>query len=171
MAESASPKILIDTEQMAKDTAINPADLNTSMIQQASLFAHYSALFSRAQRQYDTFKQIAEITDAKLAKSVRDQMAEEGEKITEKAIEQKIARSAAHVQGQKNVNICREQMELAKQTLEALKQKRDMLVQLGVQAREELKGELRIKEVSAQEEARQQTRSRALNKIADAQAA
>lgn len=166
MTEVGKPtlKTLIDPDLYAADTQINPADINDGMIQQASLFAHYSTLYARAQAQYDRFRQLQEIIDAKLDRSIREEMQSAGEKITEKAIEQRIALSASHINAVRNVNFCREQVELSKCALEALKQKRDMLVQLGVQAREEMKGELYIKSAEAREEARRAQRQKLLER-------
>jgi uncharacterized protein YggU (UPF0235/DUF167 family) len=153
--------------ELMKDTDINPADLDEEMRRQSGLFSHYAAVCAKAQLTMDNRKLKRDVTVAKIAHEIRDMAAEDGGKylgvkLTEKTVEGAINLDVRWVQAQKDYNQSKSDFELFKGALEALKQKRDMLIQLGVNAREEYKGEMRIKEIAAKDEATGSARDRAV---------
>lgn len=131
-------------EELKKDVGFSDNDLSSAMMGQAPLFAHYAVQSAMAQKQADDAKMIMEITEAKVDKAIRDRNAETGEKTTEAALGKAILRDATYIKAITEYNHARMIADLAKNALEALKQRRDMLVQIGVAQREEMKGELRI---------------------------
>lgn len=166
MAGEVTVEHFVTPDQLKEDLSINPADLNEAMIKQAALFAHYAVLSSRASRQADHMKQRAEIIQSKVDKELRDAAADEGKKITEAALGKEIVRDPRVVQAQKMVNEARMIAELAKNALEAFKQRRDMLVQIGLMQREEMKGELTISMKKEREAAAGEIGSRLADRIA-----
>jgi len=135
---------LIDPKQLQADLEMG-ADLSNSMRSQAGMFAHYAVLAARAQKQASTAKVAMEIKESVLDREIRQKAAETGSKLTEPLIAKEIARSVDYIRACNAYNEATMIADLAKNTLEAWKQRRDMLVQLGVAAREEMKGELYIK--------------------------
>jgi len=80
-------------------------------------------------------------------KCLRNEAVASKTKITEKAIEDYIKLDPRWQKAAKMVNKTRADADLAKQALFALSQKRDMMVQIGVSLREEMKGEVRLMEI------------------------
>jgi hypothetical protein len=159
---------LVNPEELAKDISFSDTDLTTAMIEQPSLFIHYGGLSARAQKQADDIKILLEVTEAKLDKQIRDTAAETGEKITEAAIKQQIARHPRIVQINKALNEARMIQELCKTACEAFRQRRDMLVQIGATAREEMKGEVAVRSAEARERAAQELRDRVKRRLSEA---
>lgn len=163
----------LDPAQFMKDTRINPNDLDTAMLTQAGLFAHYAVVAAKTQERAENLKLKREVLESKIDQEIRDRAATDGTKLTEKMIEAEIHRDVRWVQVQKSLNAVRAEADLAKSALEALRHKRDMMVQLGVNQREEMKGAVRVKtaevESAASAASSEAIRKRALE-IASAQA-
>ncbi|CCG43332.1 hypothetical protein [Magnetospirillum molischianum] len=167
-APSEPKKPLLDAEQLQKDLAFSDHDISAAMMRQASLFAHYAVIAAQAQKRYDTAKLAADIVESRVDKRLRDEYAQAGAKITEAALGKEILRDREYVEAQKKVNDARMIADLAKNALEAFKQRKDMLVQIGVALREEAKGELFLKGPAAREEAqRDVTRDRAARLVSE----
>lgn len=159
-------KTFVDPLQLKADVSFTEADLDSAMMSQAALFAHYATQAATAQHQVDSIKLLLEVKEASVAQAIRDEAAESGAKTTEKGIEQQITMNAAVIALRKALNNARSQADLAKMALEALRQKRDMLVQIGVARREEMLGELRIRGAEAAAEARVQAVKERAEKLA-----
>jgi len=157
----------ITATDLVNDANINSLQLDEEMRRQSGLFSHYAAMTAKVQLQSDNMKMKRDITVAKIDKEIRNKAAEEGGKIdgvkmTEKLIESSVNLDVRWVKIQKEYNEAKSDHELHKGMLEALKQKRDMLIQLGVNAREEMKGDVRTKEKEAESADRKDARARAL---------
>jgi hypothetical protein len=152
-------RAFIDADQFKKDVALNPSDIGGAMIEQASLFAHYSNLSAQAERQVNNIEMIVDIVRSKIDKAIRDQAADAGKKTTEPGIESAIARNVDYIKAVKKLNDAKMIANLAKNALEAFKHRKDMLVQLGAADREERKGELRLLEHRAASTASQSKRA------------
>ncbi|OAB55681.1 hypothetical protein AY600_02055 [Phormidium willei BDU 130791] len=139
-------KKYVEAEKLQSDLAFSDTDLSGTMMTQASMYAHYASLSAKAQKQVDSLKLVLEARSAKLDQTIRDAAAENGEKITEKRIENEIAGNTTIIGLKKKLNEARAIADLAKNACEAFKQRRDMLVQIGVTMREEMKGQLRVSE-------------------------
>lgn len=161
----------IDAAQLRRDLSYSPNNLTDAMITQASMFAHYGVLAADASRQVDVVKMLLENTEAAVSQIIRDEAALAGEKTTEGGIAAKIARHPRVISMKKALNEARRVEAIGKTAVESFRHRRDMLVQLGLIQREELKGELTIREKSAREEAVSQTRDNALDRLARRNAA
>lgn len=142
----------IDADRLREDLAFSDANLSDAMMRQAALFSHYGVLAAQASRQVDVVKLLLENTEAAIYNMLRGRAAAQGEKTTEVQLEKAVSR-ADRVVAMKKALIEAKQVEAnAKTAMEAFRHKRDMLVQVGLISREELKGDLRMS--AAQDAAR-----------------
>lgn len=148
-------KDFVDPAQLKKDLAFSNNDLTSAMMQQASLFSHYGVLAAQAARQVDVVKLLLENTEAAVYKLLRDQAAAAGDKVTEAQLEKMIARHDRVIAMKKSLNEAKRVESITKTAVEAFRHRRDMLVQMGLISREEMKGELSIRAKSAAEMARE----------------
>ncbi|KAA5604351.1 hypothetical protein F1188_15935 [Roseospira marina] len=142
--KGAAVKSYVDPEQINKDVQINGTDLNNAFLEQSSLLVHYGVQAGRAAHQVDRVKQLQKLAEAQIDKEVREQASDEGRKITESAITAQITAHPKMVQLAKMLSEARLQESLADVAVESLRHRRDMLVQLGAQARTEMQGEIRV---------------------------
>jgi hypothetical protein len=156
----------IDAKQLRQDLAYSPNNLTDAMINQASLFSYYGVLAADAAKQVDVVKMLLENTEAAVSQIVRDEAASAGEKVTEGGVATKIARHPRVISMKKALNEAKRVEAIGKTAVESFRHRRDMLVQLGLISREEMKGELSIREKSAREEAVEQQKETALARLA-----
>lgn len=138
----------LDPMQLQEDLAFSEATLNEAMTAQAGFFAHYARIAAEAFHNVSQLKQLLKVTEAEVAKRVRSDAAVTGIKITEKSIEEEITLDPSVRKVRKALIDAEAVYELARNAPEAFKQRRDMLIQIGADRREELKGELRSKAMS-----------------------
>lgn len=155
-------KPIIDPTELMTDTSFNPDDIDNAMMSQAGLYSHYAMKASMSQERSDNIKMMRDVMESKIDKEIRDEAVDNSTKITEKMIEGRIRLDTRWMKAQKTYNASKAEAELCKHALEALKQKRDMMVQIGVTMREELKGGLRVKEIEASTTKSKDLRARAL---------
>jgi len=159
-------KDFIDAEQLKRDLAYSDNDLDSAMMQQASLFSHYGILAADAARQVDVIKMLLESTEAAVYKLERDKAAADGEKVTEALLDKRIARHSRVISMKKALNEAKRIEAVGKIAVESFRHRRDMLVQKGLISREEMKGELRIAERNARTDALDAQKDRALASLA-----
>lgn len=145
---------LLNAAEAHKDTQINPIDLTNEMIMQPGLYLKYALKHQKAMRTEGNAKLALEVTQSATDKRIRDDAAEKGEKLTEAKISSQVSTDKRVIAAIKAYNDAKSDTALTKDILEALKQKRDMIVQLGVNAREEMKGEVRVMDTRSEIEAR-----------------
>lgn len=134
----------VSASQLAKDTSFDLASINDAYLTQAGLYAYYAEQAMNAQKQADRVKLSLEVLEAKLDRKFRDAAVADGKKITEKQIENQIRLTTDWVRASARYSEARAIAVLAREALEALKQRRDMLIQAGKAQLEERKGELRV---------------------------
>lgn len=132
-------------EQLAEDVSIRDSDLSGCMTEQASLYAHYSSLYASAMLNASRAKIKADIARAEAYKRHRNRFIAKGVKFTESMLEAEVMMDSAYQEALELANVLKYQETLCKEGLEAFKHRRDMLVQKGKSALEELKGELFMK--------------------------
>lgn len=133
------------SDQLREDVAINDADIDGCMTEQASLYAHYSAMYARAAYDSSRAKVKSDIARAKAYKELRNRFIAKGTKYTEAMLEAEVTLHPDYIEALEVSNKYKWAEMMAKEALEALKQRRDMLVQKGKSALEERKGELYLK--------------------------
>ncbi len=142
-------KSVIDPENLTRDLEVNPSDLNAGFLNQAGLYAYYAARAVVAMKQEGNAKLFRDVTEAKVDKAIRDEATAAGQKLTEKQIEQAIARSPDYIKAERAHIEAKAMSKLADSAVEAFRQRRDMLIQLGANERGEMKGDLRMRSVEA----------------------
>ena len=151
---TTKPAFAVDPKQLAIDIAINQTDLDDGMISQAGLFARYAWTAAQAQAQYEKLKASFEILESKLDGEQREALAEAGGKVTEAMVRQAVVSDSRWGAAQSRLIDARTNSSFAKDVLESFKQKRDMLVQLAISDREEMKGTLRVMDTEERDEKR-----------------
>ena len=137
-------KAMIDPKRLSGDLKFTDATLKDAFIDQAGLFAYYASKEAQAAYQTDKQKQALEIVEARVDHEIRQDAADQGTKITEGKITSGIRLNASYQKALEGYNQAKMIQNLAKAATEAFKQRRDMLIQCGADAREELKGSLRM---------------------------
>lgn len=160
-------KDFVDPAQLKVDLAFSDNDLTTAMMQQASLFSHYGVLLAQASRQVDVVDLLLENTEAAVYKMLRDRAATAGEKVTETMLEKMVSRHERVIAMKRSLNEAKRVEATCKTAVEAFRHRRDMLVQMGLISREEMKGELSIRAKSANEEAIRESAKRYLDRRAE----
>lgn len=116
------------------------ADISIDLMQQPGYFSRYSYLLARAESQYDRIKAMADIVEARLDAKYRDLAAKSGAKTTEGVIKAQIQRDPQTERVQRLLIKAREQVGCLKGTCEALRQRRDTLLQMAYNSRAEQQG-------------------------------
>ena len=153
----------LDVDAFKKDIAVSDNNLDTAMMQQAGLFAFHAAESARAEAQHNRVKLRFDVVEAKLYDRHRKALALTVDKVTEKMVENAVKMDPEFLAA-KNLVIEADMLSsFNKGAVESLRHRKDMIVQLGADRREEYKGQTRIMAIEQGEEA---ARSRALAAVA-----
>lgn len=139
----------LSVDQVRKDLSIDDNNLDGCMTEQAGLYAYYAAMYVSLQHQADRAKIASEVARAKTYKRHRNRLIARGTKFSEAMLDAEVNSDDEYIDAQNIAAKYRMRSALAKESLEAFKQRRDMLVQKGVAKREEMKGELYVKSKEA----------------------
>lgn len=129
------------------------------------MFAHYGIALSQASKQVDSLKMLLETAEATVYRKLRDQANEDKEKVTEAQLDKSVARHPRVLSIKKALNEAKQIEANAKTAVEAFRHRRDMLIQQGLLAREEMKGEVVIAERNARQDVEAGQRSRLLDSM------
>ena len=135
-----------------KDMEIG-VDLDEAFRNQGSLYAYYAQIAADAAKNMENKKLRLDIIEARLSKQKRKEYADAGTRCTEKVLTEDVSISTEYIKARVELNEARALAELLKSCLEALKQRKEMIVQLGAAAREEAKGDLRMSALPSVSEA------------------
>ncbi|MFT4064377.1 hypothetical protein [Paraburkholderia sp.] len=150
----------IDVDKFKADMQVTETNLDDCMMQQASLRAYYGARAARAEAQASSIKARFEVREAKIYDEHRKSLVAAGEKVTEKAVENMVKMDPRWIAAKMLVIESESIAAVAKSCVVALADRKDMVVQLGADRREETKGQTRIMAAEADREA---LRNRAAN--------
>lgn len=139
-----------DAEEFNRDVQIG-TDLDRDFRNQGSLYSFYSGQLMRASIDMEHKKIRAEVAETRCAKAFREKAAKDGIKITEKVVQEEVTDDSMCIKTRLEYVNAKAVYELIKNCLDALKQRRDMLVQIGAASREEMKGDLRMRSNLADE--------------------
>lgn len=134
-----------DPKQFHDDVAIDRNKLSDAFANQASLFAAYAEYNFAAMSKEMRAKVTLDLIIANNDKRIREEAIAAGTKITEKVIEAELDRSPEVVKAKLAHNDAKGMAAFVHLSLDAFKQRRDMLIQLGADGREEMKGDLRMR--------------------------
>lgn len=147
-------KTFIDSKALQSDVRVSDTDLDSSFRDQASLFASYAFMHYESVQQVGNKDLLLDVTKAKLDKEVRDRLSAERDadgkpvKFTEAVVLAEINRSSSFIAASKDLNEAKALEGFIRNALEAFKQRKDMLVSLGANQRQEASGELRMNAMS-----------------------
>lgn len=134
----------IDVEQFQRDTRVTEATLDNCFMEQSSLRAFYGAQAAQAEAQAARAKAKFEVIEATLYDQHRKALAESEEKVTEKMVENAVRKDKRWLAA-KNLMIEADTIATINRSMvESLRDRKDMLVQLGADRREGMKGQLRM---------------------------
>lgn len=131
-------------EQIMKDCQPNPDDIDAVFIEQAGLYAYYSVQAANAAKKRDRLKLKRDAVKGKRNMGIRTEQIENGVKVTESMVESLLAQDREYIAAQLAYMEASSTADMIRDCLEALKQRKDSFVQLGVQRREEMKGTPRV---------------------------
>jgi hypothetical protein len=133
----------IDVDKFKADMQVTENNLDDCMMQQASLRAFYGARAARAEAQASSIKTRFEVREAKIYDEHRKALVASGEKATEKAVENMVKIDPRWIAGKQLVIEAESIAAVAKSCVFALSDRKDMIVQLGADRREDSKGQIR----------------------------
>jgi len=136
-------KTFIKQSQLKEDLTFSQHNLNDAMMNQASLYSFYSSCSAKAQLQADRMKVEVERVEAQIDNELREEANQDGKKVTEALLAKQIRLDPRYQRAVSNHNEAKMVASMTKSTTDAFAQRRDMLVQLGKDQREERLGELR----------------------------
>lgn len=149
----------LDVNQFIEETRINETNLDDAFQKQSSLRAYYGAVAAEADSVAARRKMAIEVVEAKLYKKYRDQAVAEGAKVTEAALTAQIKSDPVWLETKKLYIEAQAHADLARSFVASLADRRDMLIQLGADRRDESKGAMRM--MAAQAENNRMDRLRA----------
>ncbi|CAO3459971.1 hypothetical protein [Azospirillum argentinense] len=161
-SNSLKVRSYVDPAQLALDVQVNVKDLTGCMMEQPGLLAHYGTQAALAAYQVLKLRQLRDARAAVIDKKIRDKAKEDNVKLTEALIEKEIDRHPKIIQAQSALNEAKMQESLALSAVEAIRHRRDMLIQMGAQSRAEMEGDIRIRTAEVRDAAQRDLRSRAL---------
>jgi hypothetical protein len=135
-------------EEVSRDTDLSDTSLNDGFLNQAGLAAYYGSAYAKASRQLADLKLKRDLTFAKVSSTFRENAASSNTKITEAGLAEKVQQDPRVLEVISAYNLAIEVEAETKAIVDSVRQRRDMLVQLGSFERDEAKGELRMKMTS-----------------------
>lgn len=141
-------RTFIDPAKLKADLDFNETNISTAMMKQASLFAHYATLAHQAQFQADRADQQVDLVEAKLYQQYRDSFATAGEKPTEAMIRASITKDDRYQKALLRKSEAKAIADMVKAAADSFRHRRDMLIQVGADLRQEILGGVRTKETT-----------------------
>lgn len=151
----------INVEKFIEDTRITEIDLDNCFQQQSSLRAYYGTVGAQYEAQANKLKAAFEYHEACLFKEYRDKFAEDGIKTTEKALENAVKMDKRWLSAKKQYIDAQCESDIAKALVASLIDRKDMLIQIGADRRDESKGQLRMMEIQKENSRLENLRERA----------
>lgn len=133
-------KTFIDADKLQDDLNFTTTNISLAMTRQAALFAHYSRFSAEATYQSDRCKQQVDLLYANLDQQFRDSMTTAGTKFTEKTLESLIIKDTSYQEAQTRAHEARAIAKMVETTAESFKHRKDMLIQVGADLRQEKSG-------------------------------
>ena len=167
-APKAAPGLnfYVDAVQFRADTRLTEATLDACMIEQNGLRAYYGAQAAQAEAQASRLKVKFDVVEATLYDEHRKALALSGEKVTEKMVENAVKMDRRWSKAKNMVIEAETIAAINKNLVESLKDRKDMIVQLGADRRDEYRGATRIMEDRSERESLRERALRASQRAA-----
>lgn len=134
----------IDPAQLKRDVAINPNRIDEAMATNAQTFVYYATQAAQARGQWERMKAAFEILESKLDNKHRKILKDDNAKTTEAQIRAAIVGDPTWKSANSRMIDCRTVYDLASDAKEAFMMRRDAILQMAKDQREERSGELRL---------------------------
>jgi len=135
----------IDMAEFRREISVSVTNLDNCMMEQASLRAYHGEQAAHADAQHSRLKLRHEVVEARLYDKHRRTLAADPTlKVTEKMVENAVKQDPEYVSSKNRVIEAETIAAVRRSCTDALKDRKDMLVQLGADRREEGKGQVRI---------------------------
>jgi len=141
---AAKLNFYVDVNQFNRDTKLTEATLDQAMMEQAGLRAYYGSQAAQAEAQHARLKVRFDVLEAKLYDEHRKALAAGGEKVTEKMVENAVKLDPRWAKAKNTLVEAETIASINKSLVISLADRRDMMIQLGADRREEFKGGVRI---------------------------
>lgn len=139
----------LDVTQFIKDTRIDPVDLDDAFIKQSSIRAYWGAIAAEAEAKAVRAKMARDSKEALVSKKYRDDAAVTGAKLTEKALDSMVKLDPEYIKACHEFVDADLQANIARSFVASLADRKDMLVQIGADRRDETKGQMRMMQANA----------------------
>jgi hypothetical protein len=161
-------KEFVDVEQLKLDVTINPNDLDDAVLSHAAKFVHYANQSRLARRQWEKMKNAFDILESRLYQVHRELLtAGEAKKPTEAVIDAAVKTDPRWWAASNRLTDAQAIYNLANDARSAFEQRRDMIIQISTDRREERKGQLRIMEAKGDADSVAAARARAIAAVAN----
>ena len=146
-------KDISDTkEEFAQQLKIDLGNLNDELMKQPGRFSRWAVLAVEARAERDNMEESLKVVDAQLDAEFRKEAVEAGDKITEKKLFSKILLDSRHTQAMDNCLEARKDADILQVgAREAFSQRKDCLISLAANLREEYDSDLHMKEKKVEE--------------------
>ena len=138
-----------EPEELAADANLDGVSVNSAFVDQAALFALYATRAAGAARQASMVKLQRDAVIAEVSQRERDLALANKEKLTETALGERVTLDERVKKVRRLYIEATKIEEEARVAAEAIRHKRDMLIQLGANLREELKGSMTLSSQTA----------------------
>jgi hypothetical protein len=143
-ATASSTDDILDTEQIKKDIAINPTDLDNALIQHPGLQMHYALKTAGARRAYERLKSGVEILEARLDSSYREKLGDGVKKPTEAAIRNAVVGDPAYAAAQAKLIDAQHLWKMCEAVESSFHSRKDILLEVARDRRKEREGAMRV---------------------------
>lgn len=143
MMESLELRMSVLPDEVKSDMQINELNLQDNILKQPSLYAYYAYLYSEKMKESSQ----AKLTLCTVEGQISDQYTAEveaGKKMTDSVKEKRMKSEPKWKMAKSLLDKAEAEEEYYRNLLEALKQKRDMLYQLALRQRDEIKSNITI---------------------------
>lgn len=127
----------IDPARLKADTHINPLNIDEALASNAQMFVYYATQSALARAQFERMKAAFEILESRLDNIHRKALKEENAKTTEAQIRSAVVSDKAWIQANSRMIDCRTIYDLANDAKEAFTMRRDAVIQMSKDQREE----------------------------------
>lgn len=134
----------IDPEEMKRATDIDLADLTGAMQKHAAIVVEFGVRSVKAKRQYEGWKNKLEVIEAMLENHYRKTLKEENPKTTEAQIRAAVVADPRYRGASDTVADAQEIYRYTEIAVNAMEQRKDMLLQIARDAAREQTGTLRV---------------------------
>lgn len=139
-------RTFLDADKLRADLEFTETNISNAMTRQAALFAHYSTLAHQAQFQADRADQQVDLVEAQLDQRYRDAFASAGTKVTENMIKASIIKDEKYQKALLRKHEAKAIAEMVKSAADSFRHRRDMLIQVGADLRQQAQGGVRVNE-------------------------